>query len=106
MGYDSEDAYSSDSPSSSSSPAKKGRNLKAGLRGVGSSLSSTGQGLSDRASAETSSSIHAVQYRKGGKVRKTGMAKVHKNERVIPAGKRKKVERLMKRSGIKMRAGR
>lgn len=38
------------------------------------------------------------RMKKGGKVRKTGPAYLHKGERVIPADKRKKVERLMKRS--------
>jgi hypothetical protein len=38
-----------------------------------------------------------ASLRKGGKTRKDGPANLHKNERVIPANKRKKVERLMKR---------
>jgi SLT domain-containing protein len=43
-----------------------------------------------------------VAYKRGGKVKRTGPALTHKNERVIPAGKRKKVERLMKKSRMKM----
>lgn len=35
-------------------------------------------------------------YKKGGKVRRTGLARVHKGERVIPKSKVKRVEKLMK----------
>lgn len=35
-------------------------------------------------------------YKKGGKVRRTGLARVHKGERVIPKAKVKRVEKLMK----------
>jgi hypothetical protein len=58
----------------------------------------------DDSRSEASSSIHAVQYRKGGKVRKTGPAIVHRGERVIPAGKVKRVEKMMKRSKMRMKA--
>ena len=58
----------------------------------------------------------AVQYRKGGKSAKSqtkGRNKssasnravpiiAHENERVIPANKRKRVERLMKRDGMRL----
>jgi SLT domain-containing protein len=73
-------------------------------KGAGSSLSRSGDQMIDDSGRAAASSVHAVQYKRGGKVRKTGMAKVHKGERVIPAGKRKKVERLMKRSGMRMKA--
>ena len=46
--------------------------------------------------------VTPVQYRKGGKVRKTGPAIVHRGERVVPADKRKKVERSMKREGMSL----
>jgi len=49
-------------------------------------------------------SIQPVKYHRGGKVRKTGPAVLKRGERVIPAGKRKKVERLMKRNKMKMRS--
>ena len=47
-------------------------------------------------------SVGKVEYHRGGKVRKTGPAIVKRGESVIPAGKRKKVERLMKRKGMKL----
>ena len=68
-------------------------------------LSKLSRDQKDR-SSEASSRIGPVQYKRGGKVRKTGVARLHKNERVIPAGKRKKVERLMKRAGMRMKARR
>lgn len=83
-----------DSPSSDRS-----KKLKAGLRSAGSGLSDYGSSELDRAS---STRITPVAYRNGGKVRKTGPAIVHRNERVIPASKRKKAERLMKRGGMSL----
>lgn len=80
--------------------------VKQGLKDGGRSMSQSGQGMIDSARDEAASSIRPVQYKRGGKVRKTGPAIVHKGERVIPAGKRKKVERMMKRSGMRMRSGR
>jgi len=80
----------------------RGGGLKAGLRAGGSSLSSSGRSMMSDAGAQASSRIGPVQYHKGGKVRKTGNARLKKGERVIPKGKRKKVERLMKRSGMGM----
>jgi hypothetical protein len=35
-------------------------------------------------------------YKKGGKIRKTGLALVHKGERMIPKGKVARVEKVMK----------
>lgn len=69
-----------------------------GLRAVGQSLSDSGREMTDSASSR---GITPVAYRKGGKVRKTGIALVHRGERVIPASKRKKVERLMKRAKMR-----
>lgn len=40
---------------------------------------------------------------KGGKVRKTGVAYLHKGERVVPASKVKKVEKGLKKMGINLR---
>ena len=68
---------------------------------VGSSLSSAGQSESDRAASDWSS-IKPVAYKRGGKVRRTGPAIVHKNERVIPSSKRKKAEKAMKRAGMRL----
>jgi hypothetical protein len=74
------------------------------LKGGGSSLSSTGKQLI--ASSIEAGGQRPVYYRKGGKVRKTGKAVLHAGERVIPKGKRKKVERMMKREGMRMKARR
>ncbi len=38
-------------------------------------------------------------YKKGGTVKKTGPAIVHKGEKVIPANKRKAVENMLKKHG-------
>ena len=74
--------------------------LKSGLKAAGQSLSDYGRDEMD----QSSRGITPVQYRHGGKVRKTGPAILHKNERVIPANKRRKVERLMKRSKMRMKS--
>ena len=95
------DASSGGGSSSSSSDRWKNSKTAGALRAAGSSLSSSGQSEMNRSS---NMSITPSQYKRGGKVRKTGMAKLHKNERVIPAGKRKKVERLMKKSEMRMKA--
>ena len=84
-------------PSSSSSDRSK--KLKSATREAGQGLQAYGAAEADRAS---STRITPVAYRKGGKVRKTGPAILHRNERVIPASKRKKAERLMKRSGMSL----
>lgn len=41
------------------------------------------------------------QYKKGGMVKKTGLAKVHKGEMVIPARKTESIERFMRRRNRK-----
>jgi len=41
-------------------------------------------------------------YKKGGKVKKTGYALVHKNELVVSAKKAGRVKRLMRKSGRKV----
>ena len=67
---------------------------------IGSSLSSMGQDESDRASA-ISQNIRPVSYKRGGTVRKTGLARVHKGEVVIPRNKVKRVKRAMRKAGRK-----
>ena len=71
------------------------------LSAAGSSLSSMGKDESDRASA-IGENIRPVQYHKGGKVRKTGPAVLKRGERVIPAGKRKKAEKVLRRAGMSL----
>ena len=84
-------------------PKKSWRDSKTAgaLRSAGSSLSSSGQDEMDRAS---SMSITPSQYKRGGKVRKTGGAIVHKGERVIPKGKVKRVEKMMRKKKMRMKA--
>lgn len=75
-----------------------GSAISGGLR----DLSSTEKDAADRAA----SNIHAVSYHKGGVIRKAGLKRLEKGERVIARGKRKRVDRLMKRSGMRMKARR
>ena len=80
--------------------------VRGGLKAAGSSLSASGDRMISDSRDEAASSVHAVQYKRGGKVRGKKRANravpiiAHENERVIPANKRKKVERLMKREGM------
>ena len=92
--------YGNDDRNSSKDTRKSG-GIRGGLKAAGKSLLSSSQDELDRAASER---ITPVQYRSGGRVRKTGPAIVHKNERVIPSGKRKKVERLMRNHGIRMKS--
>ena len=92
---DSSDSSAGDPMSSSSKSSsgswKDSRTAKS-MGAAGKSLSSSGKD-EDRLAGEISQRIGAVQYHKGGKVRKTGPAILKRNERVIPAGKRKKAEK-------------
>lgn len=89
---------SSSSSSSSDSTTSK---LKRTASAAGSSLSASGQDMMDRASSER---ITPVQYKRGGKVRKTGPAIVHRGERVIPKSKVKRVETMMRSKKMRMKA--
>lgn len=92
------DGWEDSSSSSSSSSRWKDSKGASALRSAGSSLSDSGR--SEMASA-ASERITPVQYKRGGKVRKTGPAIVHRGERVIPRSKVKKVDRMMKRKGMR-----
>ena len=81
--------------------ARKGGGVRGGLKAAGKSLLSSGQSELDRAASER---IVPVQYRKGGKVRKTGPAIVHRGERVVPKGKVKRVEKMMRKAKMRMKA--
>ena len=74
-----------------------------GLGAAGSSLSQSGKDESDRASQDRVSPT-PYGFKRGGKVRKTGPAVVHRGERVIPRGKVKRVEKLMRKNKIRMKA--
>jgi SLT domain-containing protein len=72
-----------------------------GLRAAGKSL----QKLGDRQLEDASNRrITPVAYKRGGKVRKTGIAMLHKAERVIPRGKAKRVEKMMRKAKMRMKA--
>lgn len=43
-----------------------------------------------------------TNLKRGGKIKKTGVKNLHADERVVPASKRKKVEKLMKRAGMSL----
>ena len=98
-----------DGPSLGDHVSETKREVKAGKssRGkdtadtVSSALKSMGKDESDRAS-KIGENIHAVAYKRGGKVRKTGPAIVHRGERVIPASKRKKAEKVLRKAGMSL----
>ena len=87
-------------------PKKKFRDTKAGsaLSAAGSSLSSSGSQMMDDARYEEASRIGPVSYKRGGKTRKTGPANLHKGERIIPKGKVKRVEKMMRKAKMRMKA--
>lgn len=87
--------------SSDSSTRWKDSKGAAASRAAGSALSSSGSSMLSDSAREAASNVHAVQYKRGGKVRKTGPAIVHRGERVIPRSKVKKVDRMMKRKGMR-----
>ena len=84
--------------SSSSTPWKDSRTASA-LSAAGSSLSRSGQDMIDDSRNEAASSIHPVSYKRGGKVKRTGLARLHKGEVVVPRNKVKKYRKAMRRSG-------
>ena len=75
--------------------------IAAGLRAAGSSLTSSGQDEMDRASSER---ITPVAYHRGGKIRKTGLMRLEKGERVIAKGKTKRIEKMMRKAKMRMKA--
>ena len=71
------------------------------FKAAGSALSSSGQDEMERASSDR---ITPVSYKRGGKTRKTGIANLHKGERIIPKGKVKRVEKMMRKAKMRMKA--
>ncbi len=51
------------------------------------------------APADKAPAAKVPSYKKGGMVRRTGLARVHKGERVIPKSKVAKVSKMMKKRG-------
>lgn len=99
----SEDGSSADDTTTSS--WRKSSTAKS-LRSGGGGLSQAGQSMISDSRDQAASSIHPVQYHRGGKVRKTGPARLKKGERVIPVSKVKKVDRMMKKRGMRKTGGR
>jgi hypothetical protein len=104
MAGDSEQDNSSSTSSGDPSSPWKGSKRQKGVESAGRSLSSAGQSMMSDSRSEAASNIHAVSYKRGGKVRKTGGANLHKGERVIPKSKVKRVEKMMRKSGMRMKA--
>lgn len=100
-GWDDSSSNSSSDDSSNNTRWKNSAAAK-GTRAAGKSLSAAGQQMIEDSRDEAARSVGPVQYHRGGRVRKTGPAILKKNERVIPASKRKKVERMMKRKKMRM----
>jgi hypothetical protein len=87
--------------SSSDSTSWKGSKMASGLRAAGKSMQQSGQSQIEAARDQAARGA-VPSYKKGGRVKKTGLARVHKGEQVIPAHKAHKG-----RSGKKARkAGR
>ena len=84
----------------SSSRWKDSKTAK-GMRSAGASMVKSGQEELSRAASER---ITPVSMKRGGKVRKTGLKNLHKNERVIPKGKVKRVEKMMRKAKMRMKA--
>lgn len=83
-----------------SSPGVSNSRFKSGLKSAGRSLSSSGSEMMSEARSE---GIRPVQYRNGGRVRKTGPAVVHKGERVIPRSKVKRVDKMMRSAKMRFK---
>lgn len=85
---------------------KDTRSWKAGAKAAGQSLSQMGQSDIREAAAELAYKDPGVRsYRHGGKVRKTGIGKLHRGEVVIPAKTVRKVKKALKRATSKRGKG-
>lgn len=81
-----------DAVDSGSSTPWKDSKTASGLRAAGSSLQQSGQSQLE-AVREQAARGAVPSYKRGGKVRKTGVARLHKGERVVPAHKGRKKRR-------------
>jgi hypothetical protein len=99
---DSEDMYAASSSSAPTTPFKDTR-LGKGLAAGGKSLSQSGQdmisGARDQAAANANrqTTVPLPSYRKGGRVKKTGPAKLHRGEVVVPKKKAREAKKLLKK---------
>ena len=98
-GYDSEDAYSSASDTGRKKSGMSDK-TKDRISSVGDSLRDMGKDDSDRAAA-ISQNIRPVSYKHGGRVKKTGLAHLHRGELVVPRNKVKRVKKAMRKTGRK-----
>lgn len=97
------DSHKSDAPAKDKGRWKDSKGAGA-LSTVGSGMQAVGQSMMDRSAEEASSRIGPVSFKRGGKTRKTGLARLHKGERVIPRGKVKRVEKMMRKSKMRMKS--
>lgn len=92
---------SNTAPPPAKNPVKSSRTVKGGLAAAGQSMSERGTAMIDSvrdgAMADMNRQNPVPSYRKGGSVRKTGLARVHKGEFVVPAKKARKAKRMLKR---------
>jgi hypothetical protein len=76
------------------------RTWSSGLKGAGSSLRDSGSDMMSAAREQMAANANRQtpipSYKRGGKVRKTGLARLHKGEYVVPRNQVKKVMRKMK----------
>ena len=93
-------------PDNSQSNTDKDSRWKSAAKAGGRSLSESGQSAMMDARSEAASRIGPVSYKKGGRVKRTGLARVHRGERVIPRCKVKRVEKMMRKSKMRMKSSR
>lgn len=82
-------------------PVSTSRSWKKGASAAGKSLSAAGQkqlsDVRDEAMSSMDRQNPVPSYSRGGKVRKTGLAKVHRGEYVVPKKKARKVSKLLRK---------
>lgn len=93
-----------DSSAQSDDSGFKGSRTAKALTQGGKALSKSGSEMIESSREQAASNmdrqtpLNLPSYRKGGKVRKTGPARLHKGELVVPRKKVRKVKRAMKKS--------
>jgi hypothetical protein len=86
-----------DGGGSSSTPFRDTK-IGSGLRSAGASMSRSGTSAIE--AVRQQEAAHAVpSYKRGGMVRKTGLARVHRGEIVVPRHRVKRAKRAMRRTG-------
>ena len=73
---------------------KKMKKWVSAIKGVGQSL--MGKEISRAVGAKALGAVNAIpSFKKGGKVKKTGLARLHKNEVVLTAAQAKSLKKIM-----------